>query len=148
MKKILCVCLGNSDRSPVMAAVLAMYLKNAGHDVVVESAGVSEHVEVGASAAPFGVQVIKRLGLDISGHTRRRTTALNLNEYDLFVCATDEIAGELFLSQGVSKSKLHNAQVTNPWPVQFAEQYEVTFEQILVSMARVMKYYFPVPSVQ
>jgi len=47
MKKVLCVCLGNSDRSPVMAAVLGMYLKSAGHETEVQSAGTLEFCKKG-----------------------------------------------------------------------------------------------------
>ncbi|MSR71331.1 MAG: hypothetical protein EXS50_01480 [Candidatus Taylorbacteria bacterium] len=142
MNNILCVCIGNSDRSPVMAAVLAMFLKNAGHDVNCESAGVSESAAKGGPAPSFAVFASKRIGLDISGHSRRRTTSLDLKSYDLIVCVSDEVAGQI-IAQGADVSKIFNAQITNPWPVKFQDTYDATFGQILVVMYQVVKFYFP-----
>lgn len=140
-KKILCVCVGNSDRSPVMAAVLSQFLKNAGHEAEVESAGVGENAAKGGCAGHHGVEAAKRLGLDITKHNKRRTNSLNLKEYDLIICATDGIAGQLY-EQGADVSKLYNAEISNPWPCQFQEQYDVTMEQILVMSYRIIKFYF------
>ena len=141
--KILCVCLGNSDRSPVMAAVLEMFLKNAGRDVTCESAGVEKSAMSG-SAGKYGITAAKRIGLDISGHQRRHVSALNLDDYDLFICASDEIAGKL-IEAGVDMKKVYNAQVTNPWPVQFQEDYDLTMANILTAMYRVVTRYFITP---
>lgn len=141
IKKVLCVCIGNSDRSPVMSAVLGMFLRNAGHVVTVESAGISETAGKGGSAAPFGLAAAKRIGLDISSHMRRQTTQINLVEYDLFITASDEIAGEL-MKQGVPMNLIYNAQVPNPWPVQFQEDYDqTTMPVILSAMYRVVSRY-------
>src|SRR6185369_15970589 len=94
--KVLCVCIGNNDRSPVMAAVIGMYLKNAGHNnVTVESAGIGENAADGKPIRIFGIKAAARLGLDISKHEKRRTTSLKLEEYDLIITADDNIAGEL-----------------------------------------------------
>lgn len=142
IKKILCVCIGNSDRSPVMAAVLGMFLKSAGHtDVICESAGVGEHAEKGGCAAAFAITAAKRIGLDITDHRKRRITALNLKNYDLIICASDEIAGQVIQS-GADMKKVYNVQVTNPWPCQFQEDYDPTFSQVLAAMYRVVTRYF------
>ena len=141
MKNILCVCIGNSDRSPLMAAVLQMFLKNAGHDVNCESAGVGETAAKG-TAAPFGVAAGKRIGLDFSGHQRRITSSLDLKQYDLIVCASDEIAGKV-IEQGADLKKVYNAQVPNPWPVQFQQDFDsVTVPVILSAMYRIVAHYF------
>lgn len=141
IRRILCVCIGNSDRSPAMAAVLGMYLQNADHDVVCESAGISENASKGGCAAPFAITATERIGLEISDHNKRRITDLNLADYDLIVCASDEIAGKVVEAGGDMK-KIYNAQITNPWPVQFQEDYDTTFQQILASMYRVVVRYF------
>lgn len=139
----LCVCVGNSDRSPVLAAILNMFLKNAGHNVSVESAGIGESASKNnEGAARFAVAAAKRLGLDISSHRKQRTTSLNLGAYDLFICVSDGIAAELH-KQGVPQEKLYNAEITNPWPCQFHAQYDTTMEQILVASNRIMGFYFP-----
>ena len=143
MKNILCVCLGNSDRSPVMAAVLGMFLKTAGHDVVCESAGVEKSAMSGA-AGKYGITAAKRIGLDISSHQRRHVSTLNLSDYDLIICASDEIAGKV-IEAGADMKKVYNAQITNPWPVQFQEDYDPTMANILTAMYRVITRYFPLP---
>jgi protein-tyrosine-phosphatase len=141
IKKILCVCLGNSDRSPVMAAVLGMFLKNAGHEVIVESAGALQVAEKGGPPSKFAFDAAHRLGLDISGHVRRYVKTLDLSSYDLIVCASDEIAGEM-VSMGVDIEKVYNAQVPNPWPVHFERDYEGTMTTILGAMYKVVVLYF------
>lgn len=140
-KKILCVCIGNSDRSPVMAAVLNMFLKNAGHDVIVDSAGISENARNGGSAAKFAIAASKRIGLDITRHQRKQTTMLHLEDFDLIITASDEIAGQV-IKEGADMFKVYNAQISNPWPCQFQEDYDPTFGAIMVAMYRVMTRYF------
>lgn len=142
IKRVLCVCIGNGDRSPVMAAVLGLYLRqNPGHEVICESAGIGEHVAEGSGAAEFAVIAAKRIGLDISGHSRRRVASLNLVEYDLIICVSDEIAGQM-VGMGVDLNKIYNAQVPNPWPVHFEQDYEGTMTTILGAMYKVVARYF------
>ncbi len=140
--KILCACIGNSDRSPLMAAVLGMFLKNAGHACVVESAGIGENAATGGPAAPFAIAAAKRIGLDLSGHKRRRTNSLDLKSYDLIVCASDEVAGQI-IKDGGDMKQLYNAQITNPWPVPFEQDYERTAVAIMGAMYLVVARYFP-----
>ena len=142
--KILCVCIGNSDRSPVMAAVLGMYLSNARHEVSCESVGISEHATKGGCATKFAVEAAKRIGLDISNHRKRHINAVNLADYDLIICANEVIA-EKIIEAGADMTKVYNAQITNPWPCQFQEDYDTTFMQILSGMYRVVARYFPNP---
>lgn len=139
--RILCVCIGNSDRSPVMAKVLEMFLRNVGHQVICESAGVGENAGKGGGAAPFAVRAAKRIGLDLSGHKKQRITSLDLNSYDLIICANDEIAAQVMQAGGEMK-KIYNAQITNPWPCQFQEDYDRTAEAIMSAMYRVVTRYF------
>ncbi len=137
-KKILCVCIGNSDRSPVMAAVLGMFLKNAGHEVMVESAGTNAKE---GCAAEFGVMAAKRLGLDLSGHRKTHVSNVRPADYDLVVCMDDKIALTM-VEAGVDMKKIFNGQITNPWPCQFPEQYDTTMHQILVASYNIIKFYF------
>ncbi|MEI6494477.1 MAG: hypothetical protein WCO03_00255 [bacterium] len=141
MKKVLCVCYGNSDRSPAMAAVLAMYLKNAGFDTEVESAGTSDEYAKSGSAAPTAVNAAARIGLDLSGHRKRPISALNLQDYDLFVAADVYVAAEL-VGKGIPPQMIYNVNITNPWPVQFEQDYEPTFLSILSGMYKVVARYF------
>lgn len=142
IQKVLCVCIGNSDRSPVMAAVLGMFLDNAGLLVTCDSAGISEHARSG-KATRFGLAAAKLLGLDLTQHVRQHISAVNLKSYDLIICASDEIAGAV-IEAGADMKKVYNAQVTNPWPVQFQEDYDnLCMPVILAAMYRVVRHYFP-----
>ena len=142
MKKILCVCIGNGDRSPVLAAVLGMMLKSAGHDVVCESAGIGDSAKKGG-AAKFGIVAAKRIGLDISCHTRRHVGDLDLASYDLVVCVSDEIAAKM-MAFWVPMSKVYTAPIANPWPVQFQQDFdEQAVPAILAAAYRIVTRYFP-----
>lgn len=140
-KKVLFVCFGNSDRSPVMAGVLNMLLQNTHHKVVCESAGVGKQAAKGGPAGSFAIVAAKRIGIDLSGHERRRTTGLNLESYDLIVCANDEIAG-LVIDAGGDIDKVYNVRVTDPWPCKFQADYDETMQQILAAMYKVVSRYF------
>ncbi len=124
-----------------MAAVLGMFLKNTGHNVVCESGGIGESAR-GGFASPFGIAAARRIGLDISRHQRRHVDSVSLMEYDLIVCADDDIAGRI-VEKGVDVKKVYNAQVINPWPVHFEQDYETTMVAILGSMYKIIARYFP-----
>jgi len=141
IKRIMCVCIGNSDRSPVMAAVLEMFLKNAGYEVGCTSVGISESANRGGGASPFAVTAAKRIGIDLTGHGRTQIASHGLDYYGLIICASDEIAAKV-IELGADPKKVYNAQIPNPWPVQFQEDYDVTFAQILAAMYRVVARYF------
>jgi len=141
MFRVLCVCLGNGDRSPAMAGVLNLFLKETHPDVVCESAGVLDSLTEGDPAAPLAVEAARRIGIDLSGHRRHHISSLNLANYDLLVCVDDQVAAQL-IQAGSLPEKLYNANVPNPWPVQFQEDYDRTFEHILATMYHVITHYF------
>lgn len=143
VRKVLCVCKGNGDRSPLMAAVLKMYLKNAGlADVVCESAGVLEAATKGGGPAPeFAVVAAKRIGIDLSGHRKHQLDPRTIGDYDLFVCVDEEVAARV-LEAGAKMQNIYNAQIGNPWPCQFQEDYDQTAERIMAAMYRVVIRYF------
>ena len=140
-RKVLCVCLGNGDRSPLMAGVLAMYLKNASIDSVVESAGVLESAQGGGQASTHGIVCGRRIGIDLSSHQRRRAHNLSLDQFDLVVCVDDHVVSKL-MGLGVLPEILHNAQIDNPFPSQDQRDHDATAEQIMAAMYRVVTRYF------
>ena len=143
IEKVLCVCLGNSDRSPMMAAVLKMYLKNvAMGNVFCESAGILEIADKGGGASPLMINAAKRIGLDLSSHRRRRVDSLEISRYDLFVCVDDRVAAYI-LELGVDIKNICNARVSNCWPSQFQRDLDDTAENIMGAMFRVVTRYFP-----
>ena len=64
--KIVCVCTGNTCRSPMAAALLGRLLPG----VEVTSAGL--YAEDGAPASYHALLAMDELGVDISGHMARR----------------------------------------------------------------------------
>ena len=67
MEKVLCVCVGNISRSPMMQALLQQHL---GEAFRVESAGVSRELS-GRPANHRSVACMKERGVDLSGHVSR-----------------------------------------------------------------------------
>jgi protein-tyrosine-phosphatase len=147
--RILCLCIGNGDRSPVMAAFLALFLKNGGYEVDVESAGVAVQDEmVGLPHAKEGALAAGRIGLDLSQGRRRRAQDLKLEDYDLFVVAGDSVGADLDVigkAQGLEllkSKKIHNADIPNPWPIIKQEVYdEKTILRIIPEMYNVIRYF-------
>ena len=84
MKKILCVCYGNTCRSPMLQALLSRELKNKGIEAVVESAGLI--AKVGFPANEKATICMKERGLDIANHKSRSVSDLDLPTYDNVFC--------------------------------------------------------------
>jgi protein-tyrosine-phosphatase len=89
-RRILFVCSGSTCRSPMAAALAAHRFR----DAVVESAGWSP----GEGVAPHAAAVVKELtGEDISDHTPRDVSELELGSYDRVIVLDRYVAEELRL---------------------------------------------------
>lgn len=144
ISKVLCVCSGNKDRSPMMDAVLQMYLDNAvlpGGEVHCESAGIMEINQEGGCASSSFVIAARRIGLDLRHHERRWVNSLDIDNYDLFVCSDKEVAAYM-LALGVDEEKVHNADVKHHWPSNFQRDTDDTVERIMAAMFRVVTRFF------
>lgn len=83
---LLCVCTGNTCRSPMAAALLRRELDKAGRpDIRVESAGLAAD---GSPATPQAVAVMAEWGVDISAHRSRPVTAELLQNADRVLVMT------------------------------------------------------------
>lgn len=144
MKKVLCVCKGNSDRSPLMEAVLRKYLRDAGHsDVVVESAGILEYTAKGGRASSYIMRSAGRIGIDLSAHNQRWVGQIADNAYDLYVVVDSEVAEAVLNVVGWDKiGKIYNAEINNPWPSIHQRDYDETAKRILAGMYEVVVRYF------
>ncbi len=91
MEKVLCVCVGNLSRSPMMQAVLQQLL---GAAFVVESAGVSREL-AGRPANYRSVACMKERGVDLSGHVSRWIGDLDLAQYRWIVCVGPDEADKV-----------------------------------------------------
>jgi protein-tyrosine phosphatase len=88
MEKVLCVCVGNISRSPMMQAVLQERLGSA---YLVESAGLSEGL-AGRPANHRSVACMNERGVDLSGHVSRWIGDLDVAQYRWIVCVGREEA--------------------------------------------------------
>jgi protein-tyrosine-phosphatase len=91
MERVLCVCVGNISRSPMMQAVLQQHL---GATFIVESAGLRKEL-AGRPANYRSVACMKERGVDLSGHVSRWIGDLDLGQYRWIVCVGHDEADEV-----------------------------------------------------
>jgi protein-tyrosine phosphatase len=102
MQKVLCVCVGNISRSPMMQAVLQQHL---GAAFRVESAGVSQAL-AGRPANHRSVACMKERGVDLSGHVSRWIGDLDLDQYRWIVCVGHAEADMVRSAPGVDPARV------------------------------------------
>ncbi len=89
--KVLCVCVGNRSRSPMMQVLLQQHLGDA---FVVESAGVWREA-AGAKANARSVMVMGERGIDLKGHIGRWVEDVRLADYSHVICVDEQVAGSV-----------------------------------------------------
>ena len=109
MEKVLCVCLGNSSRSPMMQAVLQQQL---GEAFQVESAGVLKPA-AGRGANPRSILCMNERGVDLTGHTRRWTGDLDLGQYAWIICVGPDEAAQVRATLGDAPTTVVVANAEN-----------------------------------
>lgn len=82
MQKILCVCLGNRSRSPMMQALLQKLLGNAFR---VESAGIRKEA-AGLPANDRSILLMRERDTDLTNHRSRWIGDLDLTQYSHIIC--------------------------------------------------------------
>lgn len=102
MEKVLCVCLGNISRSPMMQAVLQQEL---GDGFAVESAGAQEGL-AGRPANHRSVLCLKERGIDLSGHVSRWIGDLDLSQYRWIVCVGHDEADKVRAALGAGSASV------------------------------------------
>jgi len=83
---VLFVCVRNSGKSAMAAGLMRRAAREAGLDVVVDSAGTAAGTAVNAQS----VASLREVGVDISGHTPRQLTEEAVREADLVVVLGSE----------------------------------------------------------
>lgn len=96
MEKVLCVCVGNISRSPMMQAVLQTQLGDA---FVVESAGLTKEL-AGRPANHRSVACMLEHSIDLSSHKSRFIGDLDLTHYRWIVCVGHEEAARVRAALG------------------------------------------------
>jgi len=109
-KKILCVCFGNTCRSPMFRALLIQELR--GKEVEVESAGLADRF--GVPASQHAVECMRERGLDITDHRSQRASDLDLTAYDHIYCVEEVLAHQL-TALGAPREKVEVVEITNPY---------------------------------
>ncbi len=133
---LLCVCTGNTCRSPMLEALLRSAFANAKQPVQVRSAGTG--AGSGEPASPGSQRAMRRRGLSLDQHRSRQVDEVDLTTIDRFLCMTSSHAAAL-RARGVPATKI---QVVNaaaggvPDPFGGSDQdYEAT-AQVLELAAR------------
>jgi protein-tyrosine phosphatase len=134
MEKVLCVCLGNISRSPMMQAVLQQHL---GAAFRVESAGVSKGL-AGRPANHRSVACLKERGVDLSGHVSRWIGDLDLDQYRWIVCVGHDEADQVRSAMGVGSARVmvaneHQGGIPDPYELGLAG-----YQDCLALLDRVM----------
>ena len=109
-RKILCVCFGNTCRSPMLQALLSQILPR--EDFEIESAGLADRS--GAPASPHAIECMRERCLDITAHRSRRASDLELSSYDRIYCVGETLAQKL-VALGASREKVEVIEVSNPY---------------------------------
>jgi protein-tyrosine phosphatase len=121
MEKVLCVCVGNISRSPMMQAVLQQHL---GASFLVESAGLSKEL-AGRPANHRSVACMKERGVDLSGHISRWIGDLNLDQYRWIVCVGHDEADTVRSALGADSASVmvaneHHGGIPDPYELGMA----------------------------
>ena len=121
MEKVLCVCVGNLSRSPMMQAVLQQHL---GAAFLVESAGVREGL-AGRPANARSVACLKERGVDLSGHVSRWIGDLDLDQYRWIVCVGHDEADKVRSALGADSADVivaneHHGGIPDPYELGMA----------------------------
>jgi protein-tyrosine phosphatase len=88
--RILCVCTGNTCRSPMLMALLARALERRGLVATVESAGTA--AGMGDPASHGAITAMATRGIDLAGHRSRPLERLPLAAYDRIYAMTSRHA--------------------------------------------------------
>ncbi len=116
MKKVLCVCVGNISRSPMMQAILQRQIGDA---FLVESAGLTKDL-AGRSANHRSVACMTERGVDLSNHVSRWIGDLDIDQYQWIVCVGQDEAERVRFLPGADKSRVivaneHRGGIPDPY---------------------------------
>ena len=101
--RLLCVCTGNTCRSPMLAELLIEALRRKGVAATVESAGTG--ASAGEPASAEAVAAMARRGLDLTTHRSRPVDGLDLAQFDRIFTVSSRHAA-FVRGQGVQPGRI------------------------------------------
>lgn len=99
MKKILIICTGNSCRSQMAEG----FLRSFDISLKVYSAGTKPEKQIN----PYAVQVMKEIGIDISGHFPKHINSFIADTFDFVITVCDNAKESCPVFLGSVKKRLH-----------------------------------------
>ncbi|RJQ35802.1 low molecular weight phosphatase family protein [Candidatus Parcubacteria bacterium] len=97
-KAILCVCMGNTCRSPMVEALVRQGLAERGIEAQVESCGLLDELLEGkfTTANEHSIEMMSHEGIDISGHEPRHVSVVgDIGSFDAIIAVTDSVKSTL-----------------------------------------------------
>ena len=153
-KRVIVVCTGNICRSPMAAGLLARYLpEEVGSAIEVASAGAN--ALQGYPAQEHAVEIMARIGVDISGHRARQLTREMARRADLilamemahlwFIQRWEEIPREALHLWLEFDSKAKSRQVADPYggPLSGYQTCLETLQPAVAGIAHVLRSMVP-----
>ena len=127
IQKVLCVCKGNTCRSPLIAALFNKQFEALGIDITADSAGLIG--EVGRPASPEMLATAMEIGLSLSEHKSKLINSLDLRQYSRIYCVDDEIRDEVLKMKEVKEDQViifndREGGVPNPFGKGLAEYHD------------------------
>lgn len=105
MKHVLFVCTGNVCRSPMAEGLLRKLARDAGHEIAPASAGLG--APHGQKASAHAVEVLRREGIDLSGHRSQPVSAGLIDRADFVFAMTRDHLEMLMLLYPEAAHKFH-----------------------------------------
>ncbi len=126
--KILFVCSGNTCRSPMAQAMFEKMCKE--NNINAECKGAGTVTSTGIPASENSVEVMREIGIDLSGYRSTSIKAILLEEIDLFVPMT-YIHAMTLMQLGVPKNKIYmfEQDISDPYGGDL-ERYRSTRDEI------------------
>lgn len=144
-KRILCVCKGNTCRSPMVHVFVQQAFAERNIPVIVESAGVMDDLLDGVTfvtANQHSIDIVKEHGLDLSRHIPRHASFFRLDSFDRIIAVNAEIREKL-LELGASAGRvfiLNEAAGGVPDPYELGRaEYDKCCVTIKAELPKVLK---------